>query len=423
MDKRAITLADCNNFYVSCERVFNPKLRGQPVVVLSNNDGCVVARSNEAKALGIPFGAPTFKLKDAIQTNGVKALSSNYALYGDMSRRAMETLAGFAADIEIYSIDEAFLDLTGFRDIDGYCRKMRQTVLQWTGIPISIGVAHTKTLTKIANRTAKKIARCNGVLNFTGDSPYLDKALEMTQVGDVWGIGRRYGSYLRNHGITNALLLKRAPERIIRPKMGVMGLRTVAELNGTPCFDLENSPKSKKGVGVSRTFKHTVESLSELREALASYTVRAGEKLRKDELAASVVTVFVLTDRFKTQEYYYNSASVRLPSPTNNTGELIKYAGQGLEQIFREGMKFKKIGVYLTELVPGTTIQAGLFDTVDRTRVKKLMQTLDNINQQMGSGALQYAATGLSKSPGWQTVFKMRTPSYTTKWNELPLVL
>ncbi|TFG89811.1 MAG: Y-family DNA polymerase, partial [Syntrophobacterales bacterium] len=250
-------LVDCNNFYVSCERVFNPQLIGKPVVVLSNNDGCVIARSNEAKAIGIRMGAAVFKIQDVIKAHGVHVYSSNYALYGDMSQRVMETLTDFTLDVEIYSIDEAFLDLSGFKrsSLTDYGRSIWSTVRTWTGIPVSVGIAETKTLAKIANRIAKKSERAHGVLDLTV-SPYRDRALAITDVEDIWGVGRGYATFLRGAGINNALQLRNAPDGPIRKKMGITGLRLLQELRGVSCYPLEQSPPPKKEITVSRSFKH-----------------------------------------------------------------------------------------------------------------------------------------------------------------------
>ena len=249
-------LVDCNNFYVSCERVFNPGLMGKPVVVLSNNDGCVIARSNEAKALGIPMGAPVFKMQDVIKAHGVHVYSSNYALYGDMSQRVMEALSEFTPDVEIYSIDEAFLDLSGFKrgDLADYGRSIWSTVRTWTGVPVSVGIAETKTLAKIANRIAKKSEKAQGVLDLT-KSLYRDRALAITQVEDIWGVGRSYATFLRSVGINNALELRNAPDSLIKKKMGIPGLRLLQELRGVSCYPLEQCPHPKKEVTVSRSFK------------------------------------------------------------------------------------------------------------------------------------------------------------------------
>jgi DNA polymerase V len=413
-------IVDCNNFYVSCEQVFNPKLVGKPVVVLSNNDGCVVARSNEAKALGIKMGVPAFKIGNLIKTHGVQVFSSNYALYGDMSQRIMNTLSVFTPDIEIYSIDEAFLDLSQFKqyDLTEYGHKIRSTIKQWLGLPVSIGIAETKTLAKIANRIAKKSIKSGGVLDLTA-SPYQDRALEITDVGDVWGIGRSYSRLLKDYGIHNALQLRDADDAFIKKRMGIVGGRLLQELRGGSCYALEHFPPPKKGITVSRSFKNSIESQDELKEAVASYVSFGAEKLRKEDSAAGVLMVFLMTNRFKKENYYTNVETIRLPVATSDTSELIHYAHEGLKAIYREGYLYKKAGVMFKDLVPKNRTQANLFNRRDIKRSEKLMKTLDDINKKMGPDTLKYAAAGLTSNQRWKTVFKRRSPSYTTNWDQL----
>jgi DNA polymerase V len=419
-------LADCNNFYVSCERVFNPKLEGKPVVVLSNNDGCVVSRSNEAKALGIKMGAPIFELSDMIKRHEVKVFSSNYALYGDMSQRVMETLSVFAEDIEIYSIDEAFLDLSGFsyENLTDYGRRICSAVKQWTGIPISIGIAETKTLAKIANKTAKKSPGTKGVLDLTLSSRK-ESLLATTKVSDIWGIGSSYCEFIEKIGIKNALQLRDADSLLtnrIKRKMGVWGTRIIQELNGVPCYSVETCPSPKKGITVSRTFRHPIESISELREALATYVSMGAEKLRRENKTTSELSVFLHTSRFKKEDFYFRIKTIDLPVATIDTGELIRYAGEGLAEIYKKGCMYKRAGVMFRNLSHDTRIQMGLFDGINRERSEKLMKTLDAVNLKMGSGTLAYAATGLAGARSWHTVFKKRSPCYTTDWNQIPEV-
>ena len=416
-------LVDCNNFYVSCERVFNPGLEGKPVIVLSNNDGCVVARSNEAKALGIKAGTPVFTIAQMIKAHDVKVFSSNYALYGDMSRRIMQTFSRFTPDIEIYSIDEAFLDLSGFKryDLTDYGRAIRATVRQWTGVPVSVGIAKTKTLAKIANRIAKKSLKTDGVLDLTAFM-YQNKALEMTAVEDVWGVGPQYAHFLTRHGIVTARQLRDADDHFIRKKTGVHGSRLLQELRGTPCYGLENIPPSRKGICVSRSFKHPITPLADLEEAVAAFTSTGAEKLRKQHSAASVLMVFVMTSRFGKEACYFNSHTTALPVPTSDTAELICHARRGLEKIYRKECGYKKAGILFKALVSDRHIQYGLFDPRNRNRSDRLMQALDHINAQMGANTVKYAAVGLDPDPGWKTVFSRRSPAYTTDWNQLPTV-
>ena len=413
-------IVDCNNFYVSCERVFNPKLAGKPVVVLSNNDGCVVARSNEAKALGITMGVPVFQISSLIKTHKVQVFSSNYALYGDMSQRIMNTLSRFTPDIELYSIDEAFLDLSQFKqyDLNDYGHKICSTIKQWTGIPVSIGIAGTKTLAKVANKISKKSVKAAGVLNLT-TSHHQNRALEITDVGDVWGIGRSYSKFLNNYGIHNALQLRDADDNFIKKKMGITGVRLLQELRGVSCYALEQFPPSKKGITVSRTFKSSIRSLDELKEAIAAYVSIGAEKLRKEHSVAGVMMVFLMTNCFKKENYYVNIKTARLPVATSDTSELIHYAHEALEGIYKKEYLYKKAGVMFKHLNSENQIQADLFNYKDFKRSKKLMQTLDNINKKMESDILKYAATGLSNNQKWKTVFKRRSPSYTTNWDQL----
>jgi len=416
--KEIFALVDCNNFYASCERVFSPKLEGKPVVVLSNNDGCVVARSNEAKVLGIGMGVPAFEVEDIIRKNDVEVFSSNYALYADMSSRVMETLSAFTPDIEVYSIDEAFLNLAGFScSLTDYGRKMQRTVKQWTGMPVTVGIARTKTLVKIANRAAKKSAKANGVLDLT-DSAYLDKVLAETPVEKVWTVGIKTALKLKNAGIKTALALRDVDVSWVRQKFGVVGVRTVYELRGISCYPLEQNPPAKKSITVSRMFGKPVESIKELKEAIASYASRAGEKLRAQGLAAGVMTVYVTTSRF-IENRYFNSHTVEFAAATSNTIELIRNACRCIDRLYRKGCAFKKCGIIFNGLVPENQIQKGLFDNVDRLKSQRLMRVIDTINTRLNS-PLQWAAEGLGQS--WKVRFKRRSNRYTTRWDELPEV-
>jgi len=414
--KEIFALVDCNNFYASCERVFNPKLEGRPVVVLSNNDGCVVARSNEAKALGIGMGVPAFEIEDIIRKNGVEVFSSNYALYADMSSRVMETLSAFTPDMEVYSIDEAFLNLAGFDcSLTDYGRKIWRTVKQWTGMPVTVGIARTKTLAKIANRIAKKSAKANGVLDLT-DSPYLDKVLAETPVEKVWTVGIKSALKLKGAGIKTALALRDADITWIRQKFGVVGVRTVYELRGISCYPLEQNPPAKKSIAVSRMFGEPVESIEELKEAIASYASRAGRKLRGQGLAAGVMTVYVTTSRF-IENRYFNSHTVEFAVATSDTIELIRNACRCIDRLYRKDCAFKKCGIIFNALVPENQVQKGLFDKVDRLKSRRLMRVIDSINTRLDS-PLQWAAEGLAQS--WRVKFKRRSCRYTTRWDELP---
>jgi DNA polymerase V len=420
--KPIFALVDCNNFYVSCERVFNPKLAGKPVIVLSNNDGCAVARSEEAKAIGIQMGAPAFKIRSLLDAHHVHVFSSNYALYGDMSRRVMQTLSEMAPAIEIYSIDEAFLDLTAIcsENPAEYGRRIRKTVKQWTGIPVSVGIARTKTLAKIANRIAKKSPQANGVMDLI-DSPFLEEALDRIAVADIWGIGSKSTQKLKKYGIHTALSLAKMDERWIQKLMGINGARIVKELQGIPCYGFDDSPPPKKGIGVSRTFYSEIDNFDDLKTAVSGYMCRAAEKLRAQKSVANVIMVFAATNRFKTH-YDFHMATAALPVPTSDTTELIRYTDQCLRQVYKDNIHYKKAGVFLSGLVSADRVQAGLFDRTDRSKAKCLMETLDHINAKIGSGALRYAAAGLTAKEKWRTISRQRSPAYTTDWKHIPLV-
>jgi DNA polymerase V len=413
-------LVDCNNFYASCERVFQPKLAGQPIVVLSNNDGCVVARSNEAKALGIAMGVPEFQIRPLLRAHHVQVFSSNYTLYGDLSQRVMETLEQFSPDLEIYSIDEAFVRLTGFerRNLTDYGRAIRKTVKQWTGLPVSVGLAETKTLAKIANRVAKRTPDTDGVFDLL-TCPDRDTLLSRVAVEDVWGIGPSSARLLTQHGMTTALQLRQADEHWIRRHMGVVGLRLVAELRGRSCLDLDACPPPKQGITCSRAFGRSVCTLAEMEEAVSSYVARAAEKLRREGLAATVLTVFVMTNAFTDEPQYRNSVTCTLPVGTDATSALIRVALRGLRTIYRDGYRYKKAGVMCTALLPASQVQPDLFDQHDRPKSKRLMAALDAVNERWGAGTLQYAASGLSKP--WKMQCHHRSPAYTTNWHELPV--
>lgn len=328
-------LADCNNFYVW---IFNPKLEKKPVIVLSNNDGCTVARSNEVKALGIPFGAPHFKIKHLIDTHKIQVFSSSYALYGDMSSRVMKTLAQFTPNIEIHSVDEAFLDFShyAFTDLPFYAREIRRTVKQHTGIPISIGIATSKTLAKLANRIAKKSPKANGVLDLTS-TKYQDKALEITPIGDVWGIGRRYNEYFTIRGIKTALDFKYSDTEWITKKMGINGIRMQRELCGESCYTLDDNPSKQKSISSSRSFRSPVIEWDPLAEAVSTYIARAAEKLRKQGSYTETMTVYVITSRFKPEDFYFNSKTIPFTVATNYIPEMIKKGKRSSEKDLYSG--------------------------------------------------------------------------------------
>jgi DNA polymerase V len=422
MAQPIFALADANNFYVSCERVFRPSLEGRPVVVLSNNDGCVIARSNEAKAIGLAMGDPYHLNQEKLTAHGVVVFSSNYALYGDMSRRVMDTLADYTPEIELYSIDEAFLNLAGFerRGLVDYARLIRATVQRDTGILVSIGIGPTKTLAKIANHVAKAEPETDGVYDLSETD--VDHALASIEVGEVWGVGPRWATWLEDQGITTALDLKQADPKAIRRKLTVVGERLVYELNGRSCLPLELVTPPRQGLTVSRSFGQTLTALQPIKEALVSFVGRAGEKLRRQGLMAGQVLVFVTTNRFSArQPFYANSATVRLLYPTDFTPDLIEAAVQLLERLYRPGFHYQKCGVMLLDLSPVTQGQADLFDTRDRAREAWLMRALDSLNTEYGARTVRVGNVG-GKRPVWAMRQAFRSPRYTTNWRELPVV-
>jgi DNA polymerase V len=415
-----LALVDCNNFYASCERVFDPSLKARPVVVLSNNDGCIVARSAEAKALGLKMGEPYFKVREILDRHKVAVFSSNYALYGDMSQRVMKTLQQFSPEVEIYSIDEAFLNLEGFRDLTELAKNIRETVRQWTGIPVSVGIAPTKTLAKVANYSAKKKAGYNGVCIL--DSPAAwEPLLAEFDVGDVWGIGAQYKKRLNQHGVNTALEFSRLPEAWLRKHRSVVGARTATELNGHARLELELEADPKKGVTVSRSFGKRITEYTELAEALAAYVSRAGEKLRREKLLAKHMLLFMHTSPFAKDAakdpYYAPSLSFALPLHTSYTPELLHYALWALKKMYRPGYRYTKCGVMLTDLLPEGAETLDLFERRDTARESKLMAAMDQINQSMGRRTLFLASAGVQQK--WSGVSARKSPSYTTDWESV----
>lgn len=413
-----IALADCNNFYASCERVFAPWLEGKPVLVLSNNDGCVVARSREAKALGIKMGVPVFEVRSLIQKHRVQVFSSNYTLYGDMSRRVMDVLSGFTPELEVYSIDEAFLRLTGtaLEDSVAWAWKARAEIRRCTGIPVSVGIAPTKALAKVANDLAKG---GDGVRAIP-DAASQEEALASFPVLDVWGIGPNHGRRLLDRGVKTARDLRDMDLEDVRRMMGVVGVRLVQELRGISCLDLEMAPQPKKNICVSRSFSHRVEALGEMREAVATYAARAAVKLRRQGSEAGTLTVFVETNRFsQTEPQHHEAALVRLPSHSSATTDLIHLAQAAATRLFRKGHRYVKAGILLGDLVPAGSHQGSLFEEApDRVSRNRLMKTLDRLNARMGAGTVRFAAEGIRKP--WAARFERRSPRYTTRWEEIP---
>ena len=414
---QSFALVDCNNFYASCERVFNPKLIGKPIVVLSNNDGCIITRSAEAKAMGIKMGEPYFKAKKTIQQNNVKVFSSNYALYGDISQRVMETLSGFSPDIEIYSIDEAFLGFNGFKnyELNTYCRHMREKIKKWVGIPVSIGLSETKTLAKIANHLAKKNHHYAGVC-ILKDKFAIDRALKETEINDVWGIGRRSSIFLKRYNIRTAKDFTLLNRQWIRKNIGIVGEKIYFELKGVSCIDLELLPVDKKSCCVSRSFSKPIEKLNDLEESISNYGIRVAEKIRKEKLVAQSMSIFVLTNHFnKRERQYSNSIKLQLPFPTNDSIKIVKRALEGVRQIYRSGYRYKKSGIILYELNKSSEIR-GLLDT-DRCESESMMKTIDKINYKYGASTIKLASEGIEKK--WSMKRDNVSQCYTTRFDEL----
>ena len=397
---RKIALIDCNSFYVSCERLFNPKIRKKPVVVLSNNDGCIISRSNEAKVLGIKMGEPYFKEKDIIVKNNVQVFSSNYSLYGDISRRVMRTLKRFNSDMEIYSIDEAFLDLSNFPDneVENIGHEIRNIVLKWTGIPTSIGIAKTKTLSKVANYIAKK--KQSGVTSFIGIEN-IDSILEKVEINNVWGVGKQLTKFYHKSGIYNAKQLKNVSNTWIKKSSNVLSSRTAMELRDIPCIDLEATSSKRKSCVVSRSFGQRVENFQELKEAIASYSLNASEKIRSESLVTKSITVFIRTSPFQSKfGYYSNSKTIDFPIPTNNSIEIVKAAISSLETIFKNGYRYQKAGVMLSRLSDSVG-DKNLFSSEKDKKINCLMKSIDNTNHKYGRSTLSLASAGVHKR--WNT--------------------
>lgn len=419
---RAIALVDVNNFYVSCERVFAPRLEGRPVVVLSNNDGCAVARSNEVKALGVKMGQPWFQLKDLARQHGILAYSSNYTLYADMSNRVMTILSQFSPEQEIYSIDECFLDLTGFQSwsLVDYGQQIRQRVKQWTGLPVCVGIGSTKTLAKLANHIAKKNPEFNSVCDLNALSPEAqDEWFSRIQVGEIWGIGPRLAPKIADLGIQSVLELMRADSATLRSRFGVVVEKTMRELNGTVCLELEDIASPKQQIMSSRSFGSYVTRREELEEAVSSYMTRAAERLRRQGSVAGSVHVYIRTNPHRQGKPQYGQGmTIPLPEATDDTLKLVKVAIWAVKRLYRPGYEYQKAAVMLSELVPRSVLQQDLFshDLADGTNAR--MDLLDAVNLKMGKDTLRLASNGIHQ--GWRMKSGNRSPAYTTNWAELP---
>lgn len=431
-------LVDGNNFYVSCERVFRPSLQGRPVVVLSNNDGCAIARSNEAKDLGIKMGAPWFQIKHLEDEAGLVALSANFTLYGDMSDRMMSLAAGMGPTQEVYSIDESFIGLDGVRgDLTERARKIRARINQWIGVPCGIGIAPTKTLAKLANHIAKTAERKPGsypaelaqVCNLaTLPANDLDAVLGATGVGEVWGVGPRIGAQLKAAGIDSVLDLMRLSPSTVRANWSVVLERTVRELQGQPCIGLDDAPSAKKEIACTRSFGHPVNELQPLVEAVSEFASRAAVKLRKQRSVASEVLVFVRTSPFRKGPQYNRSIVVPLVRPTANTSDLTRAAVMGLQRIYKPGFELAKAGVMLLDLIPDTQVQSELIFEEPGVGVlsdgrERLMSAMDLLNERFGRSKVHVASTGLDRTvKQWAMKQERRTPAYTTRWDEVAVV-
>jgi DNA polymerase V len=409
-------LVDCNNFYVSCERVFQPHLWGKPVVVLSNNDGCVVARSPEVKALGIKMGVPFFQIRQLVAQHHIQVFSSNYTLYGDLSQRVMTTLANFSPEVEVYSIDEAFMRLTPSQgNLTDYGHQIKATVQQWTGIPVSLGIAPTKVLSKVAMEVAKKTA--GGVFHLESPAD-ANEILQEMPVCDIWGIGSRLGYWLETQGIKTALQFKEARPELIQKKMGVVGKRLLLELQGISCLPLELLPSPKKETCISRSFGQPITTLTELQQAIALYVGRAAVKLRHQQQVATGMIIFAHTSRF-IDEPQSSSMVVNLPTGTNFTPELLKYASAALQKIYVPNCPYKKAGVIMTGLHSDNERQGFLFEQPrDLDRELHLSQIVDRLNQRYGAETMTFGLVGQGQA--WRIRSNQRSPRFTTRWDELP---
>ena len=420
-------LVDCNNFYASCEKLFDPTLVGKPIVVLSNNDGCVVARSAEVKALGIPMGVPWFQLKDAAKKHGILAFSSNYALYADMSNRVVEVLSGFSPDIEVYSIDESFLELAGFErhGYAAYGRTILERVRDWLGLAVCVGIGPTKTLAKLANHCAKKkLAGNDGVCDFTlMSTEELTTLFGRVEVGEVWGVGRRIDERLRAMGICTVRELRDADTATIRSMFSVVLERTVRELRGISCLEMQEIVPDKQQIMSSRSFGQPVHDLQELQEAISSYIAKAAEKLRAQGSVAGAVQVQIRTSPFKPDAPHYQRAvTIPLAAPSDDTLVLTNWALRILKKIYRPGYAYQKAGVVLQELSPKMARQISLFQDTERdARSERLMSVLDGVNQKWGRGTVRLLSEGIDKN--WGMRQDSLSPAYTTSWDELPKVL
>ncbi|MBQ0116291.1 MAG: Y-family DNA polymerase [Flavobacterium sp.] len=411
-------LVDCNNFYASCQRVFNPQLQGKPIVILSNNDGCVIARSNEAKACGIPMGAPAFEYKKQFEEHNIHVFSSNFALYGDMSSRVMNTLSQFSPDMEVYSVDEAFLKFTGFEhfDLKELGLKMRRTTTKNTGIPVSIGFAPTKALAKIANKIAKKYPLETRAVHTIDTEEKRIKALRWTKIEDVWGIGKKHAQRLKAQNVHTALDFTKLPDAWVRKNMHVVGLRLKKELEGLSALDLEPI-QNKKMIATTRSFDKPLTTLDELEERVATYAILGAEKLRRQNSHCQMLMVFLQTNPHRQdQPQYYRNIVVNHPFPTDSSIDIVRLAKMGLKQIFRANHFYKKAGVILMDITPNQNVQLNLFSQ-SNPKHPQLMATIDKINLSLGNHKVKFASQALDRV--WKMRQEQLSPNYTTNIKDI----
>jgi len=415
-----IALVDVNSFYASCEQVFRPDLWGKPVVVLSNNDGCIIAANREAKTLGIPMWKPAFQVLPQLEKQDVTVFSSNYPLYGDMSKRVMETLSTMTPALEVYSIDEAFLEVPETTsDLTAYAQQLRQRVHQWTGLPVGVGIAPSKALTKVASRMAKRERARNRNVFVIDEEPTRIACLKDFQVEDIWGIGKRIAKRLHARNVHTAWDFIQLPDVWVRRELTVTGLRLKRELEGIPQLELEIDPPAKQMIGTAKSFGHNLENEALIREALAWYVAEVAVKLRKQQRIAGRITVFLETNRFRKDDpQYTNQLQLKLPVPTDDTPELCHYARMGFERIFRPGYRYKKVGVWLSDLVVPTAVQQSLFDADPHPGHSQLMQVMDRINAQYGKATLRTASSGFRRNE-WKLRQQQLSPRYTTCLDEI----
>ena len=413
-------LIDCNNFYASCERVFRPDLNGKPIVVLSNNDGCVIARSNEAKALGIPMAAPAFQYKELFALHRVSVFSANFALYGDMSMRVMNILSTFCPNIEFYSIDEAFLDFNGFElfDLQKRGQEISKTIYKSTGIPVSVGFAPTKSLSKLANRIAKKYATETKVVYVIDTEEKRIKALKWLKVADVWGIGRQSCKMLNGMNVNTAYQFTQLSDEFVRKQMSIVGLRLKRDLCGIPCISMEMR-LDKQSISTTRTFERDYTTLDELKERIVTCTVSCAEKLRRQKSHCKALMVFVRANRFGNEPHFGKNIVVKLPYPSNSNMELAKYSCLGLDKIFEEGHLYKRAGVVIMDFCSENEIQQNLFENPD-PKHKILMKVIDKLNASIGESKIKLG----SQDPGkkWKMHQESLSPRYTTKLSEVIII-